>query len=205
MLLCEYLAQNNLHFHFFPFCKWCPRFLQWDNIVLYIVKDVHPDYLPGWQQELTISTGSQGNPMLLLREHRYLYWAKSWRKGAPPNSLAFTVNPRATSYQSVCPTCRPPPKVLPRPSRWRVIALHAEHNLTYQASSERLNPTSTRLGNTIISPELSNLAVRVPENLNVVVSLKMKLLRNPGLWWGHKVLEMGGLLFMPTASSQKEN
>ena len=51
----------------------------------------------------------------------------------------------------------------------------AEDNLTCQGSSERLNPTSTRSGNTIISPELANLTVTVPESLNVAVPWKIRL------------------------------
>ena len=208
MLLCEYLAQNNLRFFSFPFCKWCPRFLQWDNPTLYISLSTSPqpvtlDDSKGWLFPLA----PRGASRSCWESTDAFGWAKSWKKGPPPNSPVFTANSTATCCQSVHPACRPPPKVLPRLPCWRVIALlcwrqpdlprfkwEAEpnfykigkhHNFTWACKSDCYSPWE---------PERS-----CPLE-NKTVSGWIQVLDG-----GHGVLEMGSLLFMPIVSTQKEN
>lgn len=122
--LFEYLAQNNLHFFSFPFCKWCPRFLQWGNTTLYIslstsLQTVTLDSSKSWP----FPRAPWGAPCSCWESPVVFSWAKSWKKGSPPNLPVFTASPTAISCQCMHPVCRPHPKVLPRPKHWKVISL----------------------------------------------------------------------------------
>lgn len=199
--LFEYLAQNNLHFFSFPFCKWCPRFLQWDNSTLYISLSTSRPRQSPWTAARAAPWGA---PCSCWESTVAFRWAKSWKKGPPPNLPVFTVNPTAISCQHMHPACSPHLKVfqghnigmlshccdedkLPR-FKWEAepnfYRIGEYHNFTWACKCVSYSPWE---------PEYSCASVYQ------TVSGWFQV---PGE--GHGVLVMGRLLFMPTVSTRKE-
>lgn len=192
-LLCEYLAQNNLPFFSFPFCKWCPRFLQWDTPTLYISLSTSPPSCRPTRADSSRWLPGELSKELKKRVHLQIHLSLH--------------NPTATSCQIMCLACRTSPKVLPRPPCCRVIALlcwrqpdlprfrwevepnfykiEKYHDFTWACKSDCYSPRGLK---------------HSCASENKIVSGWFRVLGG-----AHGILEMGSLLFMLTVSTQKED